>query len=98
MLITPIWANMGVYGLEDTEKVDHGRIGKFMCTAIGDFTASSMRSNRLTFDLLTIIDQAVAPSTVAPTLQMIKFDKTCIISAGFFPLHQDIGIAKLRRS
>ena len=53
-------------------------------------SVSSIRNKSLTFDSLAIIDPAAAPATVAPTLQMNKFVKTCPNSAGFLPLRQDI--------
>ena len=67
-----------------------GRIEKCIRTSIRDFTTNIIRSKSLTFDSLAIINPAVAPNTVAPTLQMNKFVKTCPNSAGFLPLRQDI--------
>ena len=90
MIISPIWANMGVYGPEDSEKVDNARIEKFIRKSVRDFVANSVRNKSITFDELAVVDPAAAPATVAPTLQTNKFIKTCPNSAGFLPLRQDI--------
>ncbi len=100
IIITPIWANVGVYGPEDREKVDNGNImTKFFRRTIRDFTTNIIRSKSLAFDLLTIVDPTTDPTTVAPNLHMHSFVKTSPNSAIFLP-HKTIhpGFAKLRRS
>ena len=81
---------MGVYDIEDTEEVDNGRIDKFIRKSIRDFRAINIRSKSLAFDSLAIVNPTTAPTTVAPTLQMHEFGKTCPNSAGFLPVWQDI--------
>ena len=85
MIITPIWANMGVDGLAETEKVDNCRIDTIIRKSVRDFTANSIRSNLLIFDYFAIIDPSVDAATAAPMFHMHKFVKTCQKSAGFLP-------------
>ena len=85
MRITPIWANMGVFGPEDTEKVDNCRVDKLIRKSVRDFAINSIRSKSLTFDLLKIVDPTTDPTTAAPTVQMNKFLQICPTSAESHP-------------
>ena len=84
-LSTPMWANVGVHGPEDTTKVNNGRIDLFIRKLTRDCTIKLIRSKGVTFDSLAFIDPATAPTRVAPTLHMKKFVKTCPNLAGFLP-------------
>ena len=90
MIITPIWANMGAYGADDTEKVDNLRIQGYIRKSVRNFLASQIRDKCITFDDVPVIDPAAPSATAAPVLQTNKFVKTCPNSAGFLPLRQDI--------
>lgn len=80
---------MGVQGADQSEKVDNGRVEKFLKTSARSFTAARIKGTQLKFDHLDL-SVANAAALSPPTIDPKAFVQTCPNAVGALPLRQDI--------
>ena len=81
---------MGVYGPEETEKVDNCRVESFLKKSLPLYVGRLIKEKALKFDDM---DVDLATSDVGmkpPALDTKSFTQTCPNTSGYLPLRQDI--------